>query len=148
MNPILLLVLLALPVACIARTVTQEEVFKEVRELCVHHSKTRKKLHHRKFFYLFTCEYCFSHWVAAGMLAMTNYRLVFEDWRGLIIAWFALVWVANLHMGVFAYLKLAIRHKRELAERLELQRKGGQHAKTTKETSPSLSQRIARRLER
>jgi hypothetical protein len=79
------LFLLAIPIACIAWTVTHEEVFKEPREFCIRHSKESASVLLRKFFYLFTCEYCFSHYVAIGMLFLTDYHLVFGDWRGYII---------------------------------------------------------------
>ena len=56
-----LLLLLALPIACVAWTVTHEEVFREPREYCKDKSEHARALPERKFFYLFTCEYCFSH---------------------------------------------------------------------------------------
>ena len=51
------MLVLAVPVAWLAWTVTREEVFREVREAGEHRSKTCRWLLHRKFFYLFTCEY-------------------------------------------------------------------------------------------
>lgn len=59
------LFILALPVACVAWTITHEEVFREPREWCKDKSQNCHALVPRKFFYLFTCEYCFSHYVAA-----------------------------------------------------------------------------------
>jgi hypothetical protein len=53
------LFLLAIPIACIAWTVTHEEVFMEPREYCSKRSKTGKTLLVRKIFYLFTCAYLF-----------------------------------------------------------------------------------------
>lgn len=85
------LFLLALPVACIAWTVTHEEVFHEPRAYCAKRCKNGKSVATRKFFYLFTCEYCFSHYVAAAVLMLTGYKLVMDDWRGYIIAGFSLV---------------------------------------------------------
>ena len=79
------LFVLAIPVACIAWTVTHEEVFKEPREFCVKQSHDVKNLIGRKFFYLFTCEYCFSHYVTILFLVLTGYRLLYDDWRGFII---------------------------------------------------------------
>ncbi len=95
------LLLLALPVACIAWTVTHEEIFREPREICVKKSKNCNSLAERKFFYLFTCEYCFSHYVTLFLVLITGFKLVYEDWRGYIIAFFALVWIANLYMTWF-----------------------------------------------
>jgi hypothetical protein len=114
-----LLFVLALPIACVAWTVTHEEIMREPRELCVKYSKTCRTLLRRKFFYLFTCEYCFSHWVTIGLLVMTRYRLVFDDWRGYVIAGFSLVWIANAYMSLFGRLRLDIREERLEIEELE-----------------------------
>jgi len=106
------LFLLAIPIACIAWTVTHEEVFREPREYCIRCSKENKTILGRKFFYLFTCEYCFSHYVTAGMLLLTNYKLLLDDWRGYIIAGFSLVWIANVYMSLYAFIKVDIKTER------------------------------------
>lgn len=103
---------LAIPVACIAWTVTHEEVFREPREYCVKCSKQSKSLFKRKFFYLFTCEYCFSHYVTAFMLILTGYKMLFNDWRGYVISGFSLVWVANLYMAIFSLLRFGIKKEK------------------------------------
>jgi len=59
----------------------------------------------RKFFYLFTCEYCFSHYISLIFLVITQYKLLYDDWRGYLLAFFALVWVANWNMSLFGYLR-------------------------------------------
>jgi hypothetical protein len=105
------LLLLALPIACAAWTVTHEEVFREPREFCKRMSQSCKALPQRKFFYLFTCEYCFSHYVAALALLLFRYQLLFSGWRGYIIAWFSLVWIANIYMSIFNLLRLDIKHE-------------------------------------
>jgi hypothetical protein len=102
---LLWLFILAIPVSCIAWTVTHEEIFKEPREYCVKKSKECNKLVERKFFYLFTCEYCFSHYITALILIITNYQLLFEDWRGYLISFFAVVFIANVYMSLFALLR-------------------------------------------
>lgn len=107
-----ILFVLALPIACVAWTVTHEEVFREPREFCVKQSKICRRLLQRKFFYLFTCEYCFSHYVTALALCLTRYRLLYEDWRGYVVAGFALVWIANVYMSLFGRLRLDIREER------------------------------------
>ena len=61
------LFVLAAPVASIAWTVTHEELFGELHHWCERKSQRCASVYQRKFFYLFTCEYCFSHYVAAGM---------------------------------------------------------------------------------
>lgn len=107
-----LLLLLPIPIACIAWTVTHEEVFREPRDWCVAKSKSCRSIFARKFFYLFTCEYCFSHYVTAFFLFITRYKLLFDDWRGYLVAGFSLVWLANLHMSFFGRLRLEIREDR------------------------------------
>jgi hypothetical protein len=113
------LFVLAIPVACIAWTVTHEEVFREVREWCSRKSARSRSLRTRKFFYLFTCEYCFSHYVAAAVVALTRFTLLLPGWRGYVIAGFSLVWVANLYMSVFGRLRLDIKHERVEIEQHE-----------------------------
>jgi hypothetical protein len=108
---------LALPIACIAWTVTHEEVFREPREFCVKRSQESGTLAVRKFFYLFTCEYCFSHYVTIFMLFITRYTLLFDDWRGYLLAGFALVWVANIYMSVYAFIRIDIKKERIITKR-------------------------------
>jgi len=116
------LLLLAIPVACIAWTVTHEEVFKEPRDFCAKQCETGKTLLKRKFFYLFTCEYCFSHYVTIGFLFLTRYQLLLMDWRGYLIAGFALVYVANAYMSLFGLIRQDI--SKEKCE-IKLMEKGG-----------------------
>lgn len=114
------LFLLAIPVACIAWTVTHEEVFREPREWCVRNSKEGKSLLKRKFFYLFTCEYCFSHYVVIGMLLLTDYHLLYTDWRGYLVGGFSMVWIANVYMNLYSKIRIDIKKdKIEIEEKEE-----------------------------
>lgn len=106
------LFLLPLAIACIAWTVTHEEIFKEPREYCVTRSKKSKKLLSRKFFYVFTCEYCFSHYVTILFLIITRYKLLFDDWRGYIIAGFALVWISNIYMSLYGFVRVGLKNEK------------------------------------
>lgn len=113
---VLWLFLLGLPIACVAWTVTKEEVFREPREYCTNRNKIGKTLLERKFFYLFTCEYCFSHYVTVFFILLTGYKLLLDDWRGYIIAGFALVWIANIYMSLLSLLRQDIKkEKTEIA---------------------------------
>ena len=103
------LFLLAISIACMAWTVTHEEVFREPREYCIKRSKTGNSLLKRKFFYLFTCEYCLSHYVTVLFLFLTDYKLLMNDWRDYIIAGFALVWIANVYMSLFNFIRQDIK---------------------------------------
>lgn len=106
------LLVLGAVVACASWTVTHEEVFREFRQRCLMESARSKSFVRRKFFYLFTCEYCFSHYITAGVLFISRYKLLFLDWRGYGVAFFALIWVANLYMSIYNRLRLDIKHER------------------------------------
>jgi hypothetical protein len=111
-DQIITLFVLALPIASIAWTVTHEEVFRETRDWCAARSRDCRWLALRKFFYLFTCEFCFSHWVSALFLVITRFKLLYSGWRGYLVGGFALVWVANIYMSFFGRLRLEIREER------------------------------------
>ena len=102
------LLVLSIPVACIARTVVFEEVFREAREFCQERSKSGRSVLTRKLFYLFTCEYCFSHYVTIVVLVFTNYRLLLDNWVGYVIAFFSIVFVANAYMSMYSRLRVDI----------------------------------------
>lgn len=114
------LFILAMPIACIAWTITQEEVFREAREYFIKRNQTGKTLLERKFFYLFTCEYCFSHYIAILALVLTGYKLLMYDWRGYLIAGFALVWIANIYMSLFRLIRLDIKKDKTVIEEIEV----------------------------
>jgi len=110
------LLILSLVVASISWTVTQEEVFREFHDFCQGRCKRAKNLAARKFFYLFTCEYCFSHWVTLAVLFISRFKLLFDDWRGYVIAFFVLPWLANQWMSVYRHIRVAIKYENVLAE--------------------------------
>jgi hypothetical protein len=125
LQQIVWLVLLAIPIACVAWTVTHEEIFREPREFCAERSKSCRTLLARKFFYLFTCEYCFSHYVTVLFLFLTRYRLLLDDWRGYVIAFFALVAVANVYMSSFARLRQEVKSEKLEAKKKEKELEAG-----------------------
>lgn len=111
-SPIANLFLLAIPIACIAWTVTHEELFREPRKYCVRRSEESKYLLSRKFFYMLTCEYCFSHYVTIFFLFITQFQLLFTDWRGYLVSGFSLVWIANFYMTIFGLLRQGLKEKK------------------------------------
>jgi len=113
------LFVLAIPVACISWTITHEELFKEPREFCVLNSRTNKFFFLRKFFYILTCEYCFSHYVTIVILIITKYYLLFADWRGYLIAGFSIVWIANIYISLFYLLRQGIKKEKVTIEEIE-----------------------------
>ena len=108
------LFILPMVIACISWTVTHEQIFLEPRTYCQNCSKHAKTLLVRKFFYLFTCEYCFSHYVTILLLIITKFQLLYTGWRGYIVAGFALVWIANIYMSIYNHIRIDI--KKEKAE--------------------------------
>jgi len=120
---IIWLFLLPISIASVAWTVTHEEIFKEPRDYCVKRSLSGKTLLERKFFYLFTCEYCFSHYVVILFLFLTNYKLLLDDWRGYVIGGFALVWIANVYMNVFGLIRQNIKKEKTEIEVMEKKEK-------------------------
>ena len=113
------LFVLAIPVACVSWTVTHEEIFKEPRKYCELNSRRNKLFILRKFFYVLTCEYCFSHYVAAALLVITKFYLLYPDWRGYVIAGFSIVWIANLYMSLFYLLRQGIKKEKVIIEEIE-----------------------------
>ena len=115
------LLLLAIPVACISWTITHEEVFREPRNYCIKKSRRGRSFVVRKFFYLFTCEYCFSHYMAIAMLFITDFRMLFDDWRGYLISGFSLVWIANIYMSLFFLVRIDIKKDKTIIKEMEEQ---------------------------
>jgi hypothetical protein len=124
---LLRLLILAIPVAWLAWTVTHEEVFREFREFCQDRSEHAGSLLVRKFYLLFTCEYCLSHWCALAFELLFGFRLIFEDWRGYLVAFACLVWTANVYMNLYLRIRVDIRNERAQADHAE-QKTDARHA--------------------
>lgn len=110
------LAILSMVVASISWTITQEEVFREWREGFEKKSETADNVITQKFYYVFTCEYCFSHWITVLILIFTGFRLLIDDWRGYILAFFLLPWLANQWMSFYRRLRVGIKHEDALAK--------------------------------
>jgi hypothetical protein len=109
---IITLFILALPIACVTWTITHEEIFREVREWAEGVMRRAKTYWRKKLPYPLTCEYCLSHYITIVFLIITRYRLYFTDWRGYVVGGFALVWIANIYMNLYARLRLDIKLER------------------------------------
>jgi len=77
----------------------------------------------RKFFYLFTYEYCFSHYVAFVFLIIWQFYLLLNNWRGLLIGGFALVWISNIYMSIFGFIRVDMKREKIDADIEELKLK-------------------------
>jgi hypothetical protein len=122
-NQIAALFILSVPVACIAWTFTHEEIFSEIHKYCVKCSEKSKSILKRKFFYLFTCEYCFSHYIAAIMLIITKYHLLYDDWKGYLIGGFSIVWIANIYMSIYGRIRINLKKEKIEADIIEEEKK-------------------------
>jgi hypothetical protein len=85
--------------------------FREPRDYCQEQSKNARTLPLRKFFLSLHLRILFQPYVAVAFLILTRFKLLYDDWRGYLIALFALVWVANLYMGIYNHLRLDIKHE-------------------------------------
>ena len=111
------LVVIAAAVASVAWTITQEEIFREPREWFVEGSKNAKSFLVRKLCYMPTCEYCLSHWVTLVMIFITEFRLIFPDWRGYLLSFFVTAWTANQLMSLYRSLRVEIKLDNAIAEK-------------------------------
>ncbi|MGH9523543.1 MAG: hypothetical protein ACRD3E_13535 [Terriglobales bacterium] len=118
-DQIVWLFIMAVPIASVAWTVTQEEVFRELREYSEAQAQNAEQWWKRKFFYVFSCHYCFSHYVTAVFVGLTGYKLLATNWFGYVIAFFALVWVANQYMSFYAWLRQQYKAQKYQAKELE-----------------------------
>lgn len=87
-------------VACVTWTITQEEIFKEVRAWLISKSDGAGWLT-RKALYLPTCHYCFSHYIAALVFTLTFTGPLRISW----IWYFPVVWMANHSMTLYGFLR-------------------------------------------
>jgi len=110
------IVILSMVVASISWTVTQEKIFEEPRNVAKRKSESSRSILVRKFCYVWTCEYCFSHWVALLVLLLTGFKILFVDWRGYLVAFFLLPWIANQWMSLYRMIRVDIKHENALAE--------------------------------
>jgi hypothetical protein len=59
--------------------------------------------------------------VTIFILLITRYKLLYKDWRGYLVSGFALVWIANQYMSIYAHLRLDIRKDRVEIKHVEKQ---------------------------
>lgn len=95
-------------VACVARTVCDEEIFREIREFLQERSKTHPKWYVRKVCYMPTCEYCFSHYVTLVVLLFTHHKLLYDGFLGYLVSFFVTVFLANIYMSLYARVRVSI----------------------------------------
>jgi len=139
-DQIVWLLLLALPVACVSWTVTHEEIFREPREWLAELSHTCEHWYQRKTCYVLTCEYCFSHYVAAAVLWIMDFPMLRPDWRGYLVSWFALVAVANVYMSAYSRLRVEIRKEKTEISLVEEQKAGASNGNGARAASTEFAE--------
>lgn len=100
------LLALSAVVAVVSWTATHEEIFREPREYCAAQANGDCPWWKRKFFYVFTCPFCLSHYVAAALIFVVDYRLIYPGLDGRFVAWYALVAIANVFTSLYRWLRL------------------------------------------
>lgn len=121
-DQIMALFILGLVVAVVTWIPTHEELFREPREWMLEKSQGNRPWWSRKFFFMWTCEFCLSHYVALAVVLIMDLRLLVEDWRGIVVALFATAAVANVFMSAFAKLRVGLSTDRvdlDLAKRVQ-----------------------------
>jgi hypothetical protein len=113
------LFVLAVPIAAVAWTITHEEVFHGLRTRIRKARQETGSRFVRKFLYLFLCDFCLSHWVALFFLILADFQLLIADWRGYLIGFFALTWIANQYIAIYARLRLDLRREKVEIEATE-----------------------------
>jgi len=58
--------------------------------------------------------------VTIGVLIISGFHLLFDDWRGYLVAGFSLVWMANIYMSLFGRLRINIKKERLTVKEKEL----------------------------
>ncbi len=116
LNQLLFAALLALPVACVSWTVSNEEVFRDLRDWLDKVSQRSRNLLIKKACYLPTCHYCLSHWITAMFLLLTGFTFLLNDWRGYILSEFAVVMIANVYLTLYSLLRVSLRRCRAQAD--------------------------------
>ena len=112
--------ILSIPVACITWTVTQEEIFGEMRRNLVRYqSRYGHSWWRRTAAYMPTCPYCFSHYVAGMLIALLHFKMLAGDWRGYVVSLFTLVLIANVYITVYHLFRVGLKWARSLADRAE-----------------------------
>jgi hypothetical protein len=132
------LAILPLAIASVAWTVTHEEIFREPRDYCLRRSRTSRRLVQRKLFYVFTCEYCFSHYVTMLFIWLTQYHLLLDGWRGYLVAFFTLSAVTNIYLSLYSRLRIDIK-----VDRLDAAVKEQQMAAVAADPQPQRDDRPA-----
>jgi len=57
------------------------------------------------------------------MLVVTKFQLLYTDWKGYLIAFFSIVWVANIYMSIYARIRVTLKKEKLEADIIEEEKK-------------------------
>jgi hypothetical protein len=104
-------------VAVSAWALAKEQILREFREACERSSKNHQcSWFVRKGSYIPTCEYCNSFWITLVALLFLQYQVLWDDWRGYVLAQFFTWSLAVAYMSIYQLLRVDIRHGQEKVE--------------------------------
>jgi hypothetical protein len=107
----------AAAVSVSAWALAKEQIFREIRDVCDRSSKDQQcSWLIRKIAYMPTCEYCNSFWIALVALLFLQYQVLWDDWRGYVLAQFFTWSLAVAYMSIYQLLRVDIRHGQEKVE--------------------------------
>jgi hypothetical protein len=111
----------AAAVAVVAWAVAKEEILREPREWCAKVHRDRKAAWLLcKLAYVPTCEFCTSFWLTLLSLAVFRYTMIWEDWRGCVLAQFFTWAVAVAYLALFQLVRVDIRTAQTEAKKNEV----------------------------
>ena len=61
--------------------------------------------------------------IVAASLFITKYQLLYPDWRGYLTGGFALVWIANIYMSLFGFVRVGLKRERVTTDIVEMKLK-------------------------
>ena len=53
------------------------------------------------------------------MLIMTKYTLLYDGWRGYLIAGFSIVWISNVYMSIYNLIRIDLKKNKLIAKKEE-----------------------------
>ena len=95
------LFVLAIPIACVAWTVTHEEIFREPRDGACRGARPAAASCSASSSTCSPANTASATTSRSAFLIMTRFRLWLDDWRGYVLAGFSLVFIANVYMSLF-----------------------------------------------
>jgi len=147
---------LAIPTACVAWSISETEVFRDVRQSLARWAESRnagdchgwQKWVRCKISYLPTCYYCTAHWIGLLFFVCHPFTLLSEGIRGGIIAYFSQVALAIVYLSAFHVLRVQIRKTKAEADLAEKRKRRRCLPDLCAEVIATVRSRIPRRFGR